>query len=141
MGGTSSWSLPQTHDGEEPPHGHRRKGDLWAEPTDLRRLCIFSQQLGHIRVDGARHPKSRPSPSALGGTATLLALVEVNVLQPLMILLTAASGRHALHGSPEATGGWDGQKANSCDQPVDAGLRAGHTGRTSFRHEPPEDGP
>ena len=77
----------------------------------------------------------------------LLAQVEVNVLQPLMILLTAASGRHALHGSPEATGGWDGQKkVSSCEQPVD-GLRAGHgaplsaMSRRKTAHEPGRPSP
>jgi hypothetical protein len=88
---------------------------LGAKRTFLRQCC-------HLRVDGARHLKSFPSPSALGGKeALILALVEVNELQPLRILLIAASGRHALHRSPEATGGWNGQKASSCEQPVRGG--------------------
>ena len=63
-------------------------------------------------------------PSALRGIEALLADDEVGVLQSSRFLLTAAPGRRPLRRPPEATAGWDGQKASSCEQPVD-GVRAG----------------
>ena len=90
----------------------------------MGRLRTFSEHHGHLRVDGDRRPKNRPSPSALGGTEALLAVEEVGVLQSSRFLLTAAPGRHTLHRPPEATQGWDGQKASFCEQAVDV-TRAG----------------
>ena len=46
------------------------------------------------------------------------------MFQPLRIRLTSAPGRHTLHRPLEATQEWDGQKASSCEQPVDV-TRAG----------------
>ena len=90
----------------------------------MGRLRTFSQHHGHLRVDGDRHPKSRPLSSALRGMKALLGLVELNVHLPLRITGTAAPGRRALRRSPEVTGGRGGQEASSCEQPVD-GARAG----------------
>ena len=101
-----------------------RSADLWTGPKDLGRLRTFSQHHGHLRVDGDRHPKSRPLSSALRGMKALLGLVELNVHLPLRITGTAAPGRRALRRSPEVTGGRGGQEASSCEQPVD-GARAG----------------
>ena len=84
----------------------------------------FFQQQDHLRVDGERRPKSRSWHSVLSARATLLGVVEVNMLQPLRIQLTTAPGRHTLHRPPEATQGWDGQKASFCEQAVDV-TRAG----------------
>ena len=64
-------------------------------------------------------------PSALRGTAALLAVVEAMVLQSFRILLTVGSGLRAQHSSRQPRVGWDGQKSSSCEQPV-GGVRAGH---------------
>ena len=40
MGGTSSWSLPQTHDGEEPLHGHHRAREI--SGPDLRNWGVYA---------------------------------------------------------------------------------------------------
>ena len=50
------------------------------QTKDLGRLRTFSQHHGHLRADGGRRPKNRPSPSALRGTEALLAVKEVGVL-------------------------------------------------------------
>jgi hypothetical protein len=62
--------------------------------------------------------------SVLSARATLLGLVKVNVVQHFRILPTVASGLRAQHSSCQPKVKWDGQKASSCEQPVDV-ARAG----------------
>ena len=90
----------------------------------MRRLRTFLQQLDHLRVDGERRSKSRSWHSVLSARATLLGLVKVNVVQHFRILPTVASGLRAQHSSCQPKVKWDGQKASSCEQPVDV-ARAG----------------
>ena len=90
----------------------------------MRRLRTFLQQPDHLRVDGERRSKSRSWHSVLSARATLLGLVKVNVVQHFRILPTVASGLRAQHSSCQPKVKWDGQKASSCEQPVDV-ARAG----------------
>ena len=57
MGGTSSWSLPQTHDGEEPPHGHRRARQI--SGPDLRNWGVCAPFLSSLVTFESMVPATR----------------------------------------------------------------------------------